>query len=88
MMGFLACAVHARLKTVKNTAEETMRLLSLRPDRLGHATFLDAEAKQFVRDHNIAIEICLTSNLLCVHPPLSHSPHRLFIPPFLADPEK
>lgn len=45
-----------------------MRLLSLRPDRLGHATFLDAEAKQFVRYHNIAIEICLTSNLLCVHP--------------------
>lgn len=45
-----------------------MRLLSLRPDRLGHATFLDAEAKQFVRDHNIAIEICLTSNLLCVNP--------------------
>lgn len=59
---------YSHLKTDRNTPEETMRLLSLHPDRLGHATFLDAEAKQFVRDHNIAIEICLTSNLLCVHP--------------------
>lgn len=64
------------LKTDRNTPEETMRLLSLHPDRLRHATFLDAEAKQFVRDRKFAIEICLTSNLLCVHPPLPH-PTRL-----------
>ncbi|EJD06483.1 adenosine deaminase-like protein [Fomitiporia mediterranea MF3/22] len=52
-------------ETESNTAEETMQLLSLKPERLGHATFLDEEAKKFVFDNKIAIEICLTSNILC-----------------------
>ena len=43
-----------------------MRLLSYKPDRLGHATFLDEEAKQVVLSNKTCIEICLTSNLLCV----------------------
>jgi adenosine deaminase len=43
-----------------------MALLSFKPHRLGHATFLDEEAKQFVEEHKIPIEICLTSNLLYV----------------------
>ncbi|KAI5121222.1 hypothetical protein M0805_007231 [Coniferiporia weirii] len=52
-------------ETESNMPEETMQLLALMPNRLGHATFLNEEAKQFVFDHKIAIEICLTSNLLC-----------------------
>jgi len=52
-------------ETEENTSADTLQLLSFKPDRLGHATFLDDEAKQFVLDNGICIEICLTSNLLC-----------------------
>ena len=41
-----------------------MQLLSLMPDRLGHATYLNEEAKNFVFENKIAIEICLTSNIV------------------------
>ncbi|EIM92059.1 adenosine deaminase-like protein [Stereum hirsutum FP-91666 SS1] len=52
-------------ETAKNPPEETLKLLSCTPARLGHATFLNEEAKKVVHDHKICIEICLTSNLLC-----------------------
>ena len=42
-----------------------MTLLSANPSRLGHATFLHAEAREKVLANKIAIEICLSSNLLC-----------------------
>ncbi|KIY52855.1 Metallo-dependent hydrolase [Fistulina hepatica ATCC 64428] len=51
-------------ETEENTAEETLRLLSLRPDRLGHATFLNDDARRIVMDSNVCVEICLSSNLL------------------------
>ncbi|TBU58859.1 Metallo-dependent hydrolase [Dichomitus squalens] len=44
---------------------ETLQLLSFKPDRLGHATFLDDEAKRIVHTDEMCIEICLSSNLLC-----------------------
>jgi len=40
-------------------------LLSAKPRRLGHATFLDEEAQKIILEHKIGIEMCLTSNLLC-----------------------
>lgn len=49
-----------------NSAAESMELLSCEPERLGHATFLDEEAKEVVVARGTCIEICLTSNLLCV----------------------
>ncbi|EMD41470.1 hypothetical protein CERSUDRAFT_146455 [Gelatoporia subvermispora B] len=45
--------------------EETQRLLSFEPDRLGHATFLDDAAKALVHARRTCIEICLSSNLIC-----------------------
>lgn len=51
-------------QTLENSLEETLKLLSFKPDRLGHATFLDEEAKKIVLENKICIEICLTSNLL------------------------
>lgn len=42
-----------------------MQLLSYNPDRLGHATFLDADARDVVFSNNACVEICLSSNLLC-----------------------
>jgi adenosine deaminase len=43
-----------------------MKLLSCGPQRLGHATFLDDQAKELVLAQRMCIEICLTSNILCV----------------------
>ncbi|KAF8885899.1 hypothetical protein CPB84DRAFT_1788069, partial [Gymnopilus junonius] len=60
----LGLTVHIA-ETIKNSPEETMKLLSYNPDRLGHATFLDEEAIEVVLDKKMCIEICLTSNLLC-----------------------
>jgi len=52
-------------ETRENSTAETKELLSCEPERLGHATFLDEEAKDVVLARRSCIEICLTSNLLC-----------------------
>ncbi|KAF9007876.1 hypothetical protein BDQ17DRAFT_1275753 [Cyathus striatus] len=52
-------------ETKHNLDPETLKLLSYAPDRLGHATFLNDEAKEIVFKNKICIEICLSSNLLC-----------------------
>ena len=40
-------------------------MLTIPPDRLGHATHLDSESKDIILSENIPIEICMTSNVLC-----------------------
>ncbi|KAK7461280.1 hypothetical protein VKT23_008456 [Stygiomarasmius scandens] len=52
-------------ETKENPIEESVQLLSFKPNRVGHATFLNDEAKAIVLKEKIAIEICLSSNLLC-----------------------
>ncbi|THH06337.1 hypothetical protein EW146_g9641 [Bondarzewia mesenterica] len=52
-------------ETEQNSAAETLQLLSCGPTRLGHATFLNDDAKKVVHTDEMCIEICLTSNLLC-----------------------
>ncbi|KAJ7920821.1 hypothetical protein B0H13DRAFT_2249666 [Mycena leptocephala] len=52
-------------ETADNTSADTLRLLQFQPDRLGHATFLDDEARALVLKNKPCIEICLSSNLLC-----------------------
>ena len=52
------------MKTAQNTVEETYKLLSFNPARLGHATFLDEKAISVVLDKKMCIEVCLSSNLL------------------------
>ncbi|KAH9850626.1 Metallo-dependent hydrolase [Lenzites betulinus] len=54
---------------------ETLRLLSYKPDRLGHATFLSPAAKQVVHTDEMCIEICLSSNLLCKTVPTLDAHH-------------
>ena len=48
-----------------NTRDDVHTLLSAKPKRIGHATFLDEEAQKVVLEHKICMEVCLTSNLLC-----------------------
>lgn len=52
-------------ETPENTEEDTLKLLSFGPSRLGHATFLSAKAQDVVVKERIPVEICLTSNILC-----------------------
>ncbi|KAF8807709.1 Metallo-dependent hydrolase [Phlegmacium glaucopus] len=62
-------------ETTQNKAEETYKLLSFNPERLGHATFLDEEATSIVLEKKMCIEVCLTSNLLCKTVPTLESHH-------------
>ncbi|KAF9547257.1 Metallo-dependent hydrolase [Agrocybe pediades] len=62
-------------ETTQNTPEETLKLLSYNPDRLGHATFLNEEAISIVLEKKMCIEICLSSNLLCKTVPTLESHH-------------
>ncbi|KAI0358902.1 Metallo-dependent hydrolase [Trametes cingulata] len=54
---------------------ETLQLLSFKPDRLGHATFLDEAAKKVVHTDEMCIEICLSSNLFCKTVPTLDAHH-------------
>ncbi|KAI0638926.1 Metallo-dependent hydrolase [Trametes polyzona] len=62
-------------ETPECPAPETLKLLSYKPDRLGHATFLDADAKKIVHTDEMCIEICLSSNLLCKTVPTLDAHH-------------
>uniref|UniRef100_A0A8C3VNL6 N6-Methyl-AMP deaminase n=1 Tax=Catagonus wagneri TaxID=51154 RepID=A0A8C3VNL6_9CETA len=55
--------------TIPNQEKETQVLLDLLPDRIGHGTFLSSseggspDLVDFVRQHKIPLELCLTSNV-------------------------
>ncbi|XP_057254854.1 adenosine deaminase-like protein isoform X2 [Pezoporus wallicus] len=53
--------------TIPNQEEETKILLGLPPDRIGHGTFLNSadseELVLLVRQNQIPIELCMTSNI-------------------------
>uniref|UniRef100_A0A2K6LGY3 N6-Methyl-AMP deaminase n=1 Tax=Rhinopithecus bieti TaxID=61621 RepID=A0A2K6LGY3_RHIBE len=55
--------------TIPNQKKETQILLDLLPDRIGHGTFLNSSERgsldlvDFVRQHRIPLELCLTSNV-------------------------
>ncbi|KAI7900499.1 uncharacterized protein BX663DRAFT_439283 [Cokeromyces recurvatus] len=50
---------------VQENLMEAPSLLSIQPDRLGHATILNDYCRRMIYDQNIPIEICMTSNILC-----------------------
>jgi len=56
-------------ETPENTITDTTEILELLPAgskaRLGHATFLDPATQLIVLNRKHAVEICLSSNLLC-----------------------
>ncbi|XP_053451728.1 adenosine deaminase-like protein isoform X2 [Nycticebus coucang] len=52
------------LSEIPNQNKETQILLDLLPDRIGHGTFLNScDLVDFVRQHQIPLELCLTSNI-------------------------
>lgn len=63
----LKLALH--LSETPNQTKETQVLLDLLPDRIGHGTFLKSseggslDLVNFVRQHRIPLELCLTSNI-------------------------
>jgi adenosine deaminase len=50
---------------IEENVSESSSLLSIQPDRLGHATFLDDYCRKTIYGQNIPVEICMTSNILC-----------------------
>ncbi|CAI2170803.1 3278_t:CDS:2 [Funneliformis geosporum] len=50
---------------VEANIPEHASMLTIPPDRLGHATHLDPESKDFIYAKNVPIEMCMTSNVLC-----------------------
>ncbi|XP_007533548.2 adenosine deaminase-like protein [Erinaceus europaeus] len=63
----LKLALH--LSEIPNQTKETQELLDLLPDRIGHGTFLNSsgggsmDLVDFVRRHQIPLELCLSSNI-------------------------
>ncbi|XP_016824480.1 adenosine deaminase-like protein isoform X2 [Cricetulus griseus] len=63
----LKLALH--LAEIPDKKKETQMLLDLLPDRIGHGTFLNSPEGgslgqvDFVRQHRIPLELCLTSNI-------------------------
>ncbi|VCW96709.1 unnamed protein product [Gulo gulo] len=63
----LKLALH--LSEIPNQKQETKVLLDLLPDRIGHGTFLNSseggspDLVDFVRQYQIPLELCLTSNI-------------------------
>ncbi|KAM5235837.1 N6-Methyl-AMP deaminase [Ctenodactylus gundi] len=63
----LKLALH--LSEIPDQRKETQMLLDLLPDRIGHGTFLNSSERGslnlvgFVRQHQIPLELCLTSNI-------------------------
>ncbi|KAG9010015.1 hypothetical protein FRB90_008041 [Tulasnella sp. 427] len=60
----LGLTLHIAEVSIPELPPDTDVLLSARPTRLGHATFLTDPEKDYIRANKIPIEICLTSNLL------------------------
>jgi len=56
----LGITVHVA-ETKENS--DNLEILSWRPDRLGHATFLSEDEMVLVEEQKLPIEICLSSNL-------------------------
>lgn len=60
----LRLGVSIHIGEVDNRHDEVLALLHMQPHRLGHAVFLNDEARALVIQRRIPIEICLTSNVL------------------------
>lgn len=50
---------------VDENLAEAPSLLSIHPNRLGHATILDDFCRKTIYEEIIPVEVCMTSNILC-----------------------
>ncbi|CAG8490950.1 2135_t:CDS:2 [Scutellospora calospora] len=57
--------VTLHLGEAEETIPEHASMLSIAPDRIGHAAHLDPESKLCIFSNNIPIEMCMTSNVVC-----------------------
>ncbi|KAJ3020856.1 hypothetical protein HKX48_000086 [Thoreauomyces humboldtii] len=57
-------AVTLHMGEVEGTDAESMGMLEVFPDRLGHATFMGSEVRKVVAERKLPIEMCMTSNVL------------------------
>ncbi|CAG8533466.1 2724_t:CDS:2 [Diversispora eburnea] len=50
---------------VESIIPEHASMLTIPPDRVGHATHLDANSKRYILFNRLPIEMCMTSNVMC-----------------------
>lgn len=60
---------------IQENVIEAPSLLSIKPDRLGHATLLDDFCRKTIYEQNIPVEVCMTSNVLCKTVPTFEEHH-------------
>jgi len=58
-------AVTLHTAEVPNCREDNLGIVSVSPNRMGHCTYLEEDLLQWAKDNNVAIETCMTSNIIC-----------------------
>jgi len=50
---------------IPNSREDNLDMVAVSPDRMGHCTYLEDDLLKWAKDNNVAIETCITSNIIC-----------------------
>ncbi|ORX84949.1 Metallo-dependent hydrolase [Anaeromyces robustus] len=50
---------------IPNSREDNLEMKSVLPDRMGHCTYLEDDILKWAKDNKVAIETCITSNIIC-----------------------
>jgi len=50
---------------IPNSREDNLNMVNVSPDRMGHCTYLEEDLLKWAKDNNVAIETCITSNIIC-----------------------
>lgn len=50
---------------IPNCREDNLDMVSVSPDRMGHCTYLEEDLLKWARENKVAIESCITSNIIC-----------------------
>jgi len=64
---------------IPNSREDNLDVVNVSPSRMGHCTYLEEDLLKWAKDNNVAIEACMTSNIICqtvksydVHPVIDY----------------
>ncbi|OUM57063.1 hypothetical protein PIROE2DRAFT_30097, partial [Piromyces sp. E2] len=50
---------------IPDCREDNLDMTAVSPDRMGHCTYLEEDLLKWAKDNNVAIETCITSNIIC-----------------------
>ncbi|ORX55373.1 adenosine deaminase-like protein-like protein [Piromyces finnis] len=58
-------SVTLHVAEIPNCREDNLNMIEVSPNRMGHCTFLEDDLLKWAKDNNVAIETCITSNIIC-----------------------